>query len=115
MNNMDIERCSREQDLGVLISSDLTWKKQVNSHSAKTNKVLGYARRATRFISSVRTIRTIYLTLIRAHLAYASPVLALQTVEIIKVIEKIQRHASKYMLGLQYLFSVQQVRKIDLC
>ena len=32
-----------ERDLGVWVSSDSTWKKQANEHTAKANKTLGYA------------------------------------------------------------------------
>ena len=31
-----------ERDLGVWVSSDLTWKKQANEHTAKANTILGY-------------------------------------------------------------------------
>ena len=33
---------NNEKDLGVWVSSDLTWKKQVNEQTAKANKILGY-------------------------------------------------------------------------
>ena len=56
------------------------------------------------FLGSVRTRRTIYLTVVRAHLAYSSQVWAPQTVELIKEIERIQRRATKYILQLPYRF-----------
>ena len=31
-----------ERDLGVWVSSDLTWKKQANEQTAKANTILGY-------------------------------------------------------------------------
>ncbi|CAB4010142.1 Hypothetical predicted protein [Paramuricea clavata] len=94
MDDSDLEHCSHEKDLEVWISSDLTWKKQVQTQSAKANKILGYAKRTTQRIGSVRTRRTIYLTVVRAHLAYSSQVWAPQTVELIKEIERIQRRAN---------------------
>ena len=102
MGDSDLEHCSHEKDLGVWISYDLTWKKHVQTQSAKANKILGYAKRTTQRIGSVRTRRTIYLTVVRAHLAYSSQVWAPQTVELIKEIEQIQRRATKYILQLPY-------------
>ena len=102
MGDSDLEHCSHEKDLGVWISYDLTWKKYVQTQSAKANKILGYAKRTTQRIGSVRTRRTIYLTVVRAHPAYSSQVWAPQTVELIKEIERIQRRATKYILQLPY-------------
>ena len=76
MGDSDLEQCSDEKDLGVWISSDLTWKKQAQTQSSKANKILGYAKRTTQRIGSVRTRREIYLTVVRAHLAYSSQVCA---------------------------------------
>ena len=36
---------------GVWISKDLTWSKQVNEQSSRANKLLGYLKRNTRFIT----------------------------------------------------------------
>ena len=38
-----------ERDLGVWVSSDLTWKRQVNEQAAKANKILGYVRPDERY------------------------------------------------------------------
>ena len=57
-----------ERDLGVWISSDLTFNKHINEQCTQAKKMLGYIRRNTRTINSVKTRRTIYLTLVRSHL-----------------------------------------------
>ena len=102
MGDSDLEHCSHEKDLGVWISYDLTWKKHVQTQSAKANKILGYAKRTTQRIGSVRTRRTIYLTVVRAHPAHSPQVWAPQTVEPTKEIERIQRRATKYTLQLPH-------------
>ena len=48
---------------------------------------------------SIDTKRTIYLTIVRAYLAYSSPVWPPPTVDNIKNIERIQRRATKYILA----------------
>ena len=38
-----LESCDTKKDLGVWVSSNLTWDKQVTEHCAKANKLLGFA------------------------------------------------------------------------
>jgi regulator of sigma D len=64
----------------------MTWKKQVQSQSAKAKQIFGYVKRTTNSIKSIATERTIYLTIVRAHLAYTSPVWAPQTVDNIRTL-----------------------------
>ena len=40
-----LENTSSERDLGVWVTDNLTWTKQVAEQSAKANKLLGYVRR----------------------------------------------------------------------
>lgn len=37
MEDLQLEYCSQERDLGVWISADLTWKKQVETQNAQAN------------------------------------------------------------------------------
>ena len=41
MGNGQLDQCVQECDLGVWISSDLSWKKQVNAQSAKQTRSWG--------------------------------------------------------------------------
>ena len=95
-----------ERDLGVWISSDLTFNKHINEQFAQTNKMLGYIRRNTRTINSVKTRRTIYLALVRSHLGYATHVWTPQSIELLLQLEKPQRRATKYILNLPFTSSV---------
>ncbi|CAB3993693.1 Hypothetical predicted protein [Paramuricea clavata] len=88
-----------ERDLGVWTSSTLTWSKQVLHQCAQANKSLGYIRRSTIKIKTISVRRTLYLTPVRSHLAYASQVWAPQTVDLIKRTERVQRRASKYIIS----------------
>ena len=89
-----------ERDLGVWTSSTLSWPKQVLHQCAQANKSLGYIRRSTIKIKTISVRRTLYLTLVRFHLVYASQVWAPQSVDLIKRTEHVQRRASKYILDL---------------
>ena len=115
MGNTQLDHCFQERDLGVWISSDLSWKKQVESQSTKTNQILGYVKRTTKNLKSLTTGRTIYLTIVRAHLGYATQVWAPQTVEQIRKIERVQRRATKYILHLPFYSDVSYKDRLIQC
>ena len=50
-----------EKDLGVYITDNLTWNKQVNVQGAKASGLLGYVRRNTRLIKSIIVSHPAYL------------------------------------------------------
>ena len=92
-----------EKDLGVWVASDLTWTKHVTEGCAKANKLLGFLRRTTLDIGSVRTRRTLYLAIVRPALGYATQVWCPQSVKLIEKVERIQRRATKFILSLPFL------------
>ena len=61
LKNTALELYAAEKDLGVWISKDLTWYKQVNEQSSRANKLLGYLKKNTRFILRTEVRRTLYL------------------------------------------------------
>lgn len=63
-----------EKDLGLWISDDLSWSKQVSEMCTKANRTLGYVRRNSRTIKSTSIRRSMYLALVRPHLGYATQV-----------------------------------------
>jgi hypothetical protein len=75
MKDCQLTSTKNERDLGVWISTDLRWNKQVNQQCARANKeLISYIRRNTRTIHNTTTRRTIYLALVRSHLGYATQV-----------------------------------------
>lgn len=98
----DLESCNSERDLGVSISSDLTWSKQVNEQCAKANKLPGFVYRSSRDIKNINTRRTLYLAIVRPHLGYATQVWSPQTIGLIRQVERVQRRATKYILKLPF-------------
>jgi hypothetical protein len=115
MDNTQLDHCVQERDLGVWITSDLSWKKHVDSQSTKANQILGYVKRTTKGLISLNTRRTIYLTIVRAHLRYATQVWAPQTVEQLKMIERVQRRATKNILNLPFNCDVSYKDRLIQC
>ena len=103
MNGSVLDATTAEKDLGVWISSDLTWTNQVYHQSNKANKLLGFIRRSSKYIRKSSTRRTMYLALVRPHLGYATQVWSPQSIELMKsIIERVQRRATKYILMLPF-------------
>ena len=57
-------------------------------------------------IKTISVCRTLYLTHVRSHLAYASQVWAPRSVDLIRCIERVQRLASKYILDLPFFCDI---------
>ena len=74
INETPLESCDTEKDLGVWVSSNLNSAKQVTEQCAKANKLLGFVRRASRYIQNTQTRCTLYLSIARCHLGDATQV-----------------------------------------
>ena len=99
--------------LGVWISKDLTWYKQVNEQSSRANKLLGYLKKNTRFILRTEVRRTLYLALVRPHLGYATQIWAPQSIELIVKLERIQRRATKFILKLPHSSNISYKSRLQ--
>ena len=102
MNGSVLDVTTAEKDLGVWMSSDLTWTNQVYHQSNKANKLLGFIRRSSRYIRKSSTRRTMYLALVRPHLGYPTQVWSPQSIELMKSIERVQRRGTNYILMLPF-------------
>ena len=52
----------------------VTQQQSYLAQCAKASKLLGFVRRASRYIQSTQTRRTLYLSIVRCHLGYATQV-----------------------------------------
>ena len=86
------------KDLGILITSDLSWSAQIYAVVHKANRSLGFVYR-TLGPSNVEAFSTLYKTLVRPILEYAVPVWCPYLVKDILALEKVQRRASGLALG----------------
>ncbi|XP_072024920.1 uncharacterized protein [Amphiura filiformis] len=76
----------------------MSWQTHINNISAKANRMLGLIRRNLRGCS--RNLRQqAYLTLVRPHLEYCSPIWNPHTKKNITKIESTQRQAARFVLN----------------
>ena len=88
-----------EKDLGITTTTKLSWKLHINTIVAKANKMLGILKRTCTSITDMNTRRTLYLSLVKSQLLYASEVWSpVNNVQLSRQVEKVQRRATKWIL-----------------
>ena len=97
-----IKRPDTMKDLGITITDDLKWNRQVQVAAAKANKMLGFIRRSASGILDQVVRKSLYLAIVRSGMTYCSQVWAPQTVTNIQQLERVQRRATKFILSLPY-------------
>ena len=85
------------KDLGVTISSDLSWGKHVFATVNKANMVLGIIKRSIG-TNNQGVFSLLYKSLVRPILEYAAPVWSPYLIKDIAALEKVQRRASRLAL-----------------
>jgi len=100
MNNVRLECVSEEKDLGVVTREDLKCEKQCSEAVKKANRMLGTIKR--NFIDkSKETIIPLYKSLVRPHLEYRCQIWSPYYKKDTKLIEVVQRRATKLVAGMQ--------------
>ena len=93
-----LTRVSEGKDLGVIITSTLSWDSHIHTITAKANKLLGLLKRTCPLLSSVSVRRSLYLSLVKSQLFYATQVWSPAYVTLNAKVEQVQRRASRWML-----------------
>lgn len=98
-----LNRVTSIRDLGVIMDSRLQFAEQVNKVITKANKQLGFIIRYSKIFKDKKTLRLLYMSLIRPIITYNSVVWYPQHKEIFDRLERIQhkffRFAS-FLLGI---------------
>ena len=99
INNLPIASSNHHKDLGVLITSDLTWSNHIKIISSKAYKKLGLLRRTFCNSNSIQSKKSLYISLVRSQLTYASQVWRPSLLKDIYTLETVQRRATKFILN----------------
>ena len=123
LGSKKLTRVDHEKDLGIMTTTNITWDLHVNTVVAKANKMLGILKRTCTSITDITIRRTLYLSLVKSQLLYASEVWSpvirrtlylslvksqllyasevwspVNKVKLAKRVEKVQRRATKWIL-----------------
>ena len=101
LNGLPLERTPTFKYLGLLLTSDLSWTQRIESPCSKAKQILGLLYRRFYHHSSEQTLRQLYVSLVRPHLEYASPVWDPYLQKDVNLLERIQQFACKLLDQLQ--------------
>ena len=99
IDNRQLPQLPLHRDLGLQISSDMSWSKHYDSITAKAYKYLGLLRRVFNSCHSIRARKLLYLTLVRSQLTYCSQLWNPYLIKDTITLEKVQRRATKFILA----------------
>ena len=102
MNGKILEYEGLEKDLGVIISSKLSWGAQCEALVQKANRQLGLVRRTCYFILDTNQRRALYLSLVRSIFEHCCQVWAPQDLKSIRAFDLVQKRAVKWVLKESY-------------
>ena len=91
--------CPEEKDLGIVLSSNLTWNAHVNGIISKSNKLLGLLKRTCPLLTDTRVRRSLYLSLVKSHLAYGSEIWSPNNNYLKAILGCVQRRATRWILA----------------
>ena len=97
INGQSLSSVHTYRDLGLLISSNLSWNSHIDSIIARANRVLGLVKRTCKDFKDITTLRTLYCSLVRPLLEYSCESWNPHTQRNINRLETIQRRATKFI------------------
>ena len=113
LNGSDIPIKQLQKDLGVLISSDLTWTSYISYITAKAYKILGLLRWTFGSSHNPMATKKLYLTLVRSQVS-CSPVWRPHLSKDILLIEQVQRRSTKFILNDYHSSSFDRLVKLQI-
>ena len=101
LHNQELKHVPSTTYLGVELSSDLTWRDQINKVCSKGNKQLGFLRRNLQ-INNTKVKETAYTGLVRPALEYCSTIWDPHHHKYIDQLQKVQRRAARFVCSSYY-------------
>jgi hypothetical protein len=111
--NHQIKITTSEKDLGVTIDSNLEFTEHIEIVAKKANQIMGTIRRNFSELNKT-TFNLLYKSLVRPHMEYAQEVWSPRWKKDQDKLEKVQRRATKLVMGLRQLPYEQRLRELNL-
>lgn len=99
VNNNVLTPTDFTRDLGITISSDLSWSNHYKSITSKAYRSLNLIRRTFGHSPSITARKKLYISLVRSQITYCSPLWRPHLIKDIHSLETIQRRATKFILN----------------
>ena len=98
LGDVNIQRVQEEKDLDVTITRNLTWDSHEKRIALKANRMLGLLTRTCPLMTDIKVRRTLYLSLVKSQLTYATEVWSTDSVNLRTILERVQRPATRWLL-----------------
>ena len=108
INERPISSSNQQKDLGIMISSNLSWSHHASKITSKAYKILGLLHRTFCSTNNVPTKKRLYMSLVRSQLLYGSQIWRPLQLKDMKPIESLQGRATKYILNDYILRTTDQ-------
>jgi hypothetical protein len=120
LGSKELLRVGQEEDLGVTLTGNLSWDTHINVIVAKSNKLLGLLRRTCPLLAYVRVRRTLYLSLVKSQVSYATEVWSPVSIHLKSEVVEIRRRATAWILkseqgGIPYQQRLIALNLLPLC
>ena len=102
-----------EKDLGVIVSSDLKFRKQCMEQCKKAYRILGFIFRHFEF-KSKDIILQLYKSLVRPLLEYVVQFWSLYLLKYVDMLERVQRRATKMINGMRSITYKERPKPVKL-
>jgi hypothetical protein len=98
LGETELEYVKEEKDLGVIVTSNFSWDRHVETLVNKASSRLGLLKRTLHFVKSKEQKRSFYLAVVRSQFEHCVQIWRPTSVTFINKIERIQRRAVKWIL-----------------
>ena len=102
-----------EKDLGIIVDKNLKFHSQAASAASKANQILGVVRRSFANLT-VQSLPMLYKSLVRPHIEYGNRIWGPMSIGDQKLIEKVQRRATKLVPEIRMKPYSQRLRDLNL-
>ena len=108
-----LQPVSHLKDLGVIVSSDLSWSAHVNTIASRARGIAAWVLSAFKTRDRT-TMLTLYKSLIRSHLEYCCPVWSPHKISDMEQIESVQRTFTSRIWGVQHLNYWERLKSLNI-
>ena len=113
INGENIKKVQLEQDLGIWLDNKLTFGTNITKKANKANGMIAVIKKNFTKVTK-QVFLNIYKCLIRPHLEFANIIWHPRLIKHQKIVENVQRRATRLVSGIKNLSFYQRLKEVNL-